>query len=74
MTLMFRKADQILCRQSHVRLAVFSLLIVGVVGASDHMTGYELSFSIFYLIPVGLAAWYLPGQSGLIFSAISAAT
>jgi len=29
-----------------------------VVGLLDYLTGYELSFSIFYLIPVSLAVWY----------------
>jgi len=32
---------------------------LAVIGAVDHATGYEVSFSIFYLAPVGIAAWSL---------------
>jgi hypothetical protein len=35
------------------------LLLLAVIGAVDHATGYEISFSIFYLAPVGIAAWHL---------------
>jgi len=44
------------------------------VGTIDHLSGYELSFSIFYLVPVSLAAWYLGPLSGRLFSAASALT
>lgn len=33
-------------------------LIILVMGCLDFATGYELSFSVFYLVPVSIAAWY----------------
>ena len=46
-------------RDAH-RLVIISVsvLLVAVVAAIDHVTGQEVSFSIFYLIPISLAAWY----------------
>jgi len=33
-------------------------MLIGI-GGVDHITGYEISFSIFYLVPVGISARYL---------------
>ena len=38
-----------------VLLAIMSL---GLTALLDHLTSYEISFSLFYLAPVALAAWY----------------
>ena len=51
--------------------AVLSLLLLAV-GALDYSTGYELSLSVFYLIPVTGAAWLIGRRAGIAF-AISAA-
>lgn len=37
--------------------------LTAVIAWLDHVSGYDLSFSIFYLLPVGLAAWYLQGTA-----------
>lgn len=71
---MLIKPGEFLPAQSPFRLAAFSLLLVAMVGAIDHLTGYELSFSIFYLIPVGFASWYLGARFGLLICVVSAAT
>jgi PAS domain S-box-containing protein len=36
---------------------VLALIVMGVVGWFDYITGPELSFAIFYLLPICLAAW-----------------
>ena len=46
-------------------------LVVGL-GLVDYATGYELSFSLFYLIPVCLVAWYSTRALGLVISMFSA--
>ena len=33
-------------------------LLLGVLGWLDYITGYEMSFFVFYSVPVGIAAWY----------------
>ncbi len=40
-----------------VWLAVLSAALVLAIGGLDYLTGFELSFSIFYLIPIMLVAW-----------------
>jgi len=44
------------------------LLIVAGIGWSDVVTGEELGYSIFYLLPVFMAAWYLGRTSGILVS------
>ncbi len=47
------------------------LLLCGVA-ILDFMTGAELSFSIFYLIPIGLLTWQVNGNIGIAVAFISA--
>lgn len=49
-------------------LSTMSLLLVGVL---DYLTGYEVSFAIFYLIPVTTAAWFAGKYWGLLFAVAS---
>ena len=47
---------------SHLPQAlVFALVVVGIaaIGLVDYSTGHEFSVSVFYLIPITLAAWYI---------------
>jgi diguanylate cyclase (GGDEF)-like protein len=43
--------------------------LVGLVGFADYATGQEIGFSIFYLVPVVLVAWF-GGAAGGIFAAV----
>ncbi len=49
-------------------MVALAMVLVGVVGLVDWFTGYELSFSVFYLIPVSLAAAYTGKPGGWIVS------
>ena len=40
------------------------LASVIMVGIADFATGSELAFSVFYFIPIGLAAWFLGREMG----------
>jgi diguanylate cyclase (GGDEF)-like protein len=55
------------------RALVCFLLALGV-GFIDHATGYEVSFSIFYLAPISLASWSLGSSYGQILALFSAFT
>ncbi|HNB53362.1 MAG TPA: GGDEF domain-containing protein [Anaerolineales bacterium] len=46
----------------------FILLLVLLLGGVDYLIGYEISFSIFYTLPVSLAAFALGKRSGIFFS------
>lgn len=50
--------------QSRARLIVLTFALVVVVGALDYATGSEIAFSILYLAPVSLAAWFLGRRLG----------
>lgn len=41
-----------------------ALVLVAGVGALDWLTGSELSSSVFYVLPVGVAAWYAGARWG----------
>lgn len=40
------------------QLVLWCTVLVMFFGVADHITGNELSFAAFYLVPVALAAWY----------------
>jgi diguanylate cyclase (GGDEF)-like protein len=52
--------------------ALLGLSLIAVVGLLDLVTGYELSFSLFYVLPIVLVTWLLGRWSGLIAAFASA--
>lgn len=67
-------AIDFLARQSRVLVLGLSLALVLVLGVLDHVTGPELDFSIFYLIPISLAAWFVGRDAALGLSIASVFT
>ncbi|MGA2640794.1 MAG: GGDEF domain-containing protein [Spirochaetia bacterium] len=51
---------------------VAGALLVSVIGVLDYVTGYELTFSAFYLLPIFIFAW-LGGNWGGIGGAVASA-
>lgn len=45
-------------------MLVFVFLVISLFGVVDYMTGFEVAFSYFYLIPVVMATWYLGHKEG----------
>ena len=54
-------------------LIVGGTLMLAGIGWIDYLTGSEIMFSVFYLLEVGLAAWYLGKGYGLFMSVLSVA-
>lgn len=52
---------------------MISAVLVAVIGVVDYATGFQIFFSAFYLLPVGLAAWYVGGVAGAVTSILSVA-
>jgi diguanylate cyclase (GGDEF)-like protein len=48
------------------------VVLVVLIGVIDYQTGYELAFSLFYLIPICLATWVSGRDLGLLVSILSA--
>ncbi len=65
--------DVPLRRLSRVAVAALAMMLLSAVAALDWITGSELSFSIFYLVPVSLAAAYGGRTLGLATALLSAA-
>jgi diguanylate cyclase (GGDEF)-like protein len=59
-------------RRSPVEITVLGFMLVGLIGALDYLTGYELSFSIFYLFPIVLVTWFAQEWVGTILCFASA--
>lgn len=68
----FAKATLNPGRISPAMANAMALLLLGVIGVFDHLTG-QFSISIFYLGPVALATWYAGRVSGWSLSLLSAA-
>jgi len=69
---MIAAIDDYLSNRPPYLLGIYSLLLLAVVGTVDYATWNELSFSIFYAIPVGLSAWYLGRRFGVLLSILAA--
>ncbi|HUJ09953.1 MAG TPA: sensor histidine kinase [Verrucomicrobiae bacterium] len=57
--------------RSRPLLVVLTFAIVTLVGLADYLTGYEVSFSVFYLLAVSLAVWFVGTGFGILISVIS---
>ena len=55
-------------KQNKSYVAVLGFFLIGLIGIADILTGYELAFSLFYVIPIALVTWYTNRQLGLMTS------
>jgi len=53
-------------------LLSIALVLILLAGYLDYLTGFELSFSLFYLIPVAATAWFASRRSAMIMALVSA--
>ena len=53
----------------HLAITLLTILLLGIL---DYLTGAELSFSLFYVVPISYIAWYAGKRSAILFSVISA--
>jgi len=61
-----------LSRIPRTKLLASGLSLIIVIGFFDYITGPEISFSIFYLIPISLVALIVGTREGIIVSAFGA--
>lgn len=47
------------------------LLLVAILGWLDYHTGFEISFSFFYLAPIAIATWYIDKKTGYLIAILS---
>ena len=53
-------------------IIVLSFIIIFIVGFLDYITGNEIAFSLFYLIPIIIVTWPLGQRTGLLMSILCA--
>jgi signal transduction histidine kinase len=53
-------------------IMLLSLTLLGVLGALDSLSGRDLSFSIFYLVPISAVTWYTSRNYGFVMSILGA--
>jgi diguanylate cyclase (GGDEF)-like protein len=58
--------------QSKVFLMIFGCFILACLGGLDLVTGSELDFAIFYLVPVSITVWFVGTAGGLVMALASA--
>ncbi len=59
-------------KQSKSYIVVTGFALIGVIGVADFLTGYELAFSVFYVIPISLVTSFTNRRLGLVTSLASA--
>jgi diguanylate cyclase (GGDEF)-like protein len=66
--------DAILSRQPRVALWAEALLLVAAIAVVDFATGIEINLSIFYLVPVIFATWFISRRAGVFIAVLAVAT
>jgi diguanylate cyclase (GGDEF)-like protein len=59
---------------SPARVGLSAILIVGLLGIADYLSGAEVSAAVFYALPVGMASWYAGSHWGTVTALLAAAT
>ena len=55
-------------RQTKPMLVIQALVLVLLLGGIDYLTGSEFSFSVFYTLPIAIAAWFAGRRAGILTS------
>ncbi|MBL8062216.1 MAG: GGDEF domain-containing protein [Anaerolineales bacterium] len=67
---MSRRLNHFFLRLGKGGVFSFSILLVVLLGWLDYITGFEVSFSYFYLLPISLVTWYVGIRSGLFITGL----
>ncbi len=69
---MLRLVKQLASRSRAAAIAI-AFAIILAIGLVDYLTGHEISFSVFYLLGVALAVWFVGRGFGVLISVFSVA-
>ena len=61
-------------RQPRTAIAIEMILLVLVVGVVDFLTGYQVSFFMFYGLPIFFTAWFCDKKTALLVALLSGIT
>ena len=71
---LFAGANEYLKRKPKPLFITLGFILVLFVGTADFLAGTELSVSIFYLLPISLAVWFISKRAGIFISILSGVT
>jgi len=63
--------NRILTGLSKWKILAISSSLIGVIGTIDCLTGYQISVSVFYLMPVAIASWYAGRREGMFIATLA---
>lgn len=69
----FQLIDSFFSRQRGPVILLQALLLVALLGVVDFATGFEISLSFLYVVPIALATWYANSKTGYLVICISVA-
>lgn len=69
---MFDGLHRFLMTRSRLQMGLLTFVLTAAIGFIDYWTTYEVSILVFYLIPVGLSAWYIGPRFGWGISILGA--
>ncbi|MFH1368043.1 MAG: diguanylate cyclase [Elusimicrobiota bacterium] len=65
------KIDSLITEVGTTAVTVSAFTMVLLIGILDAVTGVEIFFRVFYLLPIGLAAWYVGRKTGYVVTVAS---
>lgn len=64
--------DRVLRRLTPAQVHLACSVVILVLGTLDYQTGVEASFSVFYLLPISVMAWYVNSPACYFYSLVAA--
>jgi diguanylate cyclase (GGDEF)-like protein len=53
-------------RRTRILAAAAALVVIALIGLADYATGSEIGFSLFYLVPISVCAWWFGTGPGVV--------
>ena len=69
---MLQAIDRLASHLSRSSVVLTALAAVALLGVADRLSGFELSFSLFYFAPIAFGSWYAGGKAGSLIAMASA--
>jgi len=68
---LWKTAGDFFRKRSRTWLYCYAVLLVGLIGFLDYLTGYEVAFYPFYALPILLMVWFCGRRAALMIAAVS---
>ena len=62
---LMKRLNSYLEKQSRTGIFLHSLMIIIYIGIFDYLIGPEISTSLFYVLPIAIAAWFAGQKMGI---------